>query len=70
MKSVKRKVLKDGINRRPHIKKVDGIYICLGVWLFGDGYSVSLEGKGFNPSHAYTEWQQQVVSAYRERYSA
>ncbi|MFU1599206.1 hypothetical protein ACM257_17645 [Alteromonas macleodii] len=64
------KLLRDGVNKPPHIKKMDGIYICIGIWVLEAGRSINPVGQGVTPKSAYLAWRQQVMCEYSKDYAA
>lgn len=64
MNHSKSKLLADGINKRPHIKKVSGVYLCIGTWFISDDWPTQQIGSGFTPKEAYASWHKKLMSEY------
>lgn len=58
------RTLCDAINHPPHIKMINGIYVCVGFWFITSGFGINSVGEGHNPKSAYSAWRQKIMSAY------
>lgn len=54
----------DAINQRPHIKVINGLYVCVGFWFIAGSWGINSVGEGHNPKSAYSAWRQKIMSAY------
>ena len=64
MNHSKSKLLADGINKCPHIQKIGGVYICIGVWFITDDYCINRVGAAFTPKEAYANWRTLTMQGY------